>query len=474
MVVDAVLGLSVTPTAVGLVLVEGPNADGATVDREAFEIVRGRHEAPEQTAEQVAAAVLRVEARCAERGDRLRTIGLTWSDDARKDATLLLRSLGHHGFDDTVAVRMADAAEALTWGVADAIGREVTAVCLIEPDTVMVIIAHAGEAAVQSAVRSAPDDEHALAGWLHAVFTRAEWPPEALVLAGSGGGLDELMPLLEAELAIPVYTPADAELALARGAALAAEPETEFAADTAAVARVYRAARSGGRPPGAVRYALPVGMLTAGAVGLVVSVSAAVALEVTPDRDDQPRTAARTAADVSAVAARARTAKTPAPAAPVTSPPAAAAPPAPPREPERVVLEVPPEQSAVGSAEPPAAIPDGDAAQATAGGEPVVAPVGPAPAPPSAALSPGVEPAPGLVPAVPTPVPQQRPGILRRIKDRLSGIGWDPPAEQGPQPPAGAEAPAPEALPAPPPEAPAAPEPAPQPAPPPEAPPPAP
>ncbi|MDT5398216.1 MAG: hypothetical protein QOK33_1447, partial [Mycobacterium sp.] len=35
--VDAVLGLSVTPTSVGLVLVEGHDADGATVDHEAFE-----------------------------------------------------------------------------------------------------------------------------------------------------------------------------------------------------------------------------------------------------------------------------------------------------------------------------------------------------------------------------------------------------------------------------------------------------
>ena len=29
---DAVLGLSMTPTTVGLVLVEGQNADGATMD----------------------------------------------------------------------------------------------------------------------------------------------------------------------------------------------------------------------------------------------------------------------------------------------------------------------------------------------------------------------------------------------------------------------------------------------------------
>src|SRR4051812_39751102 len=60
--VDTVLGLSVTPSAVGLVLVEGQDAEGSTVDREAFEIVSGRHATPRQASEQAAAAVLRTEA----------------------------------------------------------------------------------------------------------------------------------------------------------------------------------------------------------------------------------------------------------------------------------------------------------------------------------------------------------------------------------------------------------------------------
>ena len=58
---DAVLGLSVTPSAVGLVLVlvEGQDADGVTLDRDAFEVgFRGRSTA-ERTSQQAAAAVLR-------------------------------------------------------------------------------------------------------------------------------------------------------------------------------------------------------------------------------------------------------------------------------------------------------------------------------------------------------------------------------------------------------------------------------
>jgi hypothetical protein len=55
--VDAVLGLSVTPSAVGLVLVEGQDADGATMDRDAFEVgFRGRSSAV-QTSETAAACI---------------------------------------------------------------------------------------------------------------------------------------------------------------------------------------------------------------------------------------------------------------------------------------------------------------------------------------------------------------------------------------------------------------------------------
>ena len=88
-------------------------------------------------------------------------------------------------------------------------------------------------------------------------------------------------------------------------------------------------------------------------------------------------------------------------------------------------------------------------------------PLQPAPGVPGEALPPGaIPPAPGLVPAVPTPVPEQRPGILRRIKDRLSNVGRDdaaPDAQQAPVPAApvdpNAPLPQPEAFVAPPPEA---------------------
>ena len=318
---EAVLGLSVTPSAVGLVLVEGQDADGSTVDREAFEIVSGRHSTPLHTSEQAAAAVLRTEAIAATRGQRLHSIGVTWSDGADAEASLLLKSLNECGFDNVVPIRLPEATEALAWGIAEVIGYEVTAVCVIEPETVIMLIVHSGEGAVQTAVNHAIDTEESLLRWLSAVFARADWRPEALVMVGSGSELHAVMPRLETILSVPVFAPAESELALARGAALASAHNTEYMQ----IGRTpERAPRDRRRP---LTQTAPLAMLVAGAVTFVVSVSVAVGLEVAPERNvvtSEPRPAAKASPDVAA--ARAAMPAVPGPAAipaPIAEPPAA-------------------------------------------------------------------------------------------------------------------------------------------------------
>ena len=56
--VDIVLGVSMTPTTVRMVLVEGEKADGVTVDHDVFDITPGDGSATSNAAEQVVAAVL--------------------------------------------------------------------------------------------------------------------------------------------------------------------------------------------------------------------------------------------------------------------------------------------------------------------------------------------------------------------------------------------------------------------------------
>ena len=115
---DAVLGLSMTPTTVGLVLVEGQEADGATMDKDEFAVHDRGLVSAVNTSEKAAAAVLRTEAIAAARGHRLHSIGVTWSEDADTEASLLLESLSESGFDNVVAVRLPEATEALARGIA--------------------------------------------------------------------------------------------------------------------------------------------------------------------------------------------------------------------------------------------------------------------------------------------------------------------------------------------------------------------
>ncbi|MFC3777148.1 DUF7159 family protein [Mycolicibacterium holsaticum] len=319
---DAVLGLSVTPSAVGVILVEGPDDDGRTVDHTAFEIFGARRATPLQRSEQTAAAVLRTEELAAERGQRLSCIGVTWSEDSSTEAALLLKTLGDCGFDNVLPVSLLESSEALAWGVADVIGYDVTAVCVIEATTAITLIVHNSEGAVQTAVSHGIDSEQALIRWLSAVFCRVDWPPQALVMVSAGSGIDDLLPRLEEVLAVPVFAPAGSELALARGAAMASAHDPELAIDDfgAPASRAPRRRRRIGQTA-------PLAMLAAGAVAFVVSLSIAVSMELAPT--DAAPTEPRPAVTSAPEAAAAVSPMPPAPPPPASGPlpPAPFAPP---------------------------------------------------------------------------------------------------------------------------------------------------
>src|SRR3954454_17741126 len=132
------------------------------MDRDAFDVrssrSRGRS-SPLQTSEQAAAAVLRSEAIAATRGHRLHSIGVTWSDDADAEASLLLKSLTDSGFGNVVPVRFPEATEALARGIAEVIGFDTTAVCIVEPEAVITLIVHTRDGSVQTAINHAIDSD---------------------------------------------------------------------------------------------------------------------------------------------------------------------------------------------------------------------------------------------------------------------------------------------------------------------------
>ncbi len=401
---DAVLGLSMTPTSFGLVLVEGHDADGATMDRDAFDVEHGAV----RTSEQATAAVLRTEAIAAARGVRFHSIGVTWSDEAGDQASLLMRSLSESGFDNVVPIRLPEATEALARGMADVIGYETTAVCVIEPETVITLIVHTGDGAVQTAFNHALDTEESLISWLSTVFTKADWEPEALVVVGSAGGFEEFLPQLEDALSVPVFAPAEAELALARGAALAStstvDPTFAAFADSSGDGSVEHRSDAPRRP---LAPAGALTMLVAGVLTFVVSGSIAIGLELAPR--EQPRSSDPVrAVEAPHVPATPTVRQAEPPAAPVPPP---SLPDAPPPDVELPPYEVPAEtpylQEAPAPEDPAAALPP----------EQLAVPAPPAVAPPA---------------VIAPPPPTETPTLRSRIMDRLRGINDPDPFQPAP------------------------------------------
>lgn len=278
---ETVLGLSMTPTTVGLVLVEGDGAEGATKGHDAFEVRRGGF-SPVTTSEFVAEALSRTQAIAG--GQRLQSIGVTWSDDASVEASLLLDSLADCGFANVIPIRLPEATEAFARGIGQVIGSDVTAVCVVEPEAIVALIVDAHEGTVQTAVSYALETDEDLIDWLSQMIGASEWEPDGLVLLGSGDGLEPIARSLEQMLGIPVFAPAEAELALARGAALASVNGIGVFDDHLFDLPVPTPARR--RESVALRGA--TALLAGGVVAFVVSASVAVGLELLPDHAARP------------------------------------------------------------------------------------------------------------------------------------------------------------------------------------------
>jgi hypothetical protein len=131
--VDIVLGVSMTPTTVRMVLVEGEKADGVTVDHDVFDINAIDGSANPSPAEQVIAAVLGTKESADTGGHHLKSIGVTWSDHA--EASALRDGLAARGIDDVMLVSEGHAAAALAQAVGRAVGYDTTALFFIDRDT---------------------------------------------------------------------------------------------------------------------------------------------------------------------------------------------------------------------------------------------------------------------------------------------------------------------------------------------------
>jgi len=228
--VDVVLGVSMAPTAVRMVLVEGEDAHGATVDHRCFDLTT------DDAAASALAGILGTRDSAAEGGHRIVATGVVWNDPAA--AARLKSVLRADSIDDVILVSELHAAGALAQAIGLAAGYAHTALMFLERDTATLAVVRAADGAVvKVASRSLHVPDAAAELQMMVVgLERLPTRPQALFMVGSGVDVAVLKSLVAVSTSLPVHIPEDAALALARGAALAAVNTPRYDASTVGLA----------------------------------------------------------------------------------------------------------------------------------------------------------------------------------------------------------------------------------------------
>ncbi|PEG35098.1 hypothetical protein CRI77_25885, partial [Mycolicibacterium duvalii] len=262
---DLVLGLSMTSSSLRWVLVEGADQDGAPLDRGAMPV--DPHQGIDAEA-LVSALFARAHPR------RVDAIGLTWTTDAEALTSAVWQALTERGVENVIAVSDVEAAEALARGIADLAGCDRVVVCVAE-SRASVVASVTPEAVTADRVDPA------------ALVDVGGLAPEAVFVVGSGD-VATVVSVLRERVDVPVISAAEAELALARGAALAAASAVSLLDAEAAPAR--RALSP---------TATLAGVLSAAVLTFVVSASVALGMNFTPDTEQLARSVDTPAVDAS-------------------------------------------------------------------------------------------------------------------------------------------------------------------------------
>jgi hypothetical protein len=233
---DTVLGVSMAPTAVRMVLVEGENGNGATVDEDNFDVVADSDTAPASAADQVISAILGTREGAAEGGYRLVSTGVTWTDPL--EAAALRDALAAHKVENVMLVSAFLAAAALAHAVGNETNYAHTALLFIEPDTATLAVVETADGSIANIQRQAlPDDDDAAVAQLATMVSGVEaleTRPDAVFVVGSGIDIPMIKPALEAATSLPLTAAEEPDTALARGAALASAHTPLLSSSTAA------------------------------------------------------------------------------------------------------------------------------------------------------------------------------------------------------------------------------------------------
>ncbi len=233
---ETVLGVSMAPKNVHMVLVEGENGDGATVDEDGFDFTGADDHSAESGPDQVISAILGTREGAAEIGYDLRSTGVTWTDPV--EAAALRDALAQHKVENVMLVSAFLAAAALAQQVGNATGYDQTALLFVEPETATLAVVDSADGSITEVQRQPLHADNRVAD-LVALAAGAETltnRPDGLFVVGSDVDIAPIKPALEAATSLVVSAPEEPQTALARGAALAAASAPLFSSSTAALA----------------------------------------------------------------------------------------------------------------------------------------------------------------------------------------------------------------------------------------------
>ncbi|XBL46463.1 hypothetical protein U8D42_19695 [Mycobacterium europaeum] len=233
------LGVSMAPASIQMVVLEGEYADGATVEEDVFDVAAADEAATASAPDQVLAAILGTREGAAEAGLEVSSIGVTWTDQL--EAAALRDALTAHRVENVMLVSAFLAATALAQNVGGAMGYERTAVMFIEPDAATLAVVETSDGSIpdvykQPIYAESYDQAAAQLGGMIAGLEKLEAAPDGVLVVGSGIDVAPLKPALQTATSLAVSMPEEPETALARGAALASANAPLFASSTAALA----------------------------------------------------------------------------------------------------------------------------------------------------------------------------------------------------------------------------------------------
>ncbi|MDT5349274.1 MAG: hypothetical protein QOH91_2561 [Mycobacterium sp.] len=241
---DTVLGISIAPTTVRLVLIEGENADGLIVEQDTFEVAAaGGSTSFGAVAEQIIAAIVGTREGAIDGGCELASTGVTWTDPAA--IATLREALAAHNVGSVMLVSPLLAAAAFAQTVGFSLGYERIAMLFVELKSATLAIVDVSDGSIVdlhrqplenvsqgTSQRSVAAELAMMVAGLGARGSRAD----GVFLIGCGTDIVPIKPALEVATALNVCAREEPDMALAHGAALASANAPLFTLSTAALA----------------------------------------------------------------------------------------------------------------------------------------------------------------------------------------------------------------------------------------------